>query len=119
MYVINYDILGNKDKETGDLKIKFQELLKIKFQVMVGDEIHFLKNDKALRSKAFVKIAKHIPTILGLSGTLILNRPEELINILKVINRFKEIFPDENYYRLRYCNANILNLVGILKTLVI
>jgi SWI/SNF-related matrix-associated actin-dependent regulator 1 of chromatin subfamily A len=105
VYVINYDILGNKDKETGDLKIKFQELLKIKFQLMVGDEIHFLKNDKALRSKAFVKIAKHIPTILGLSGTLILNRPEELINILKVIDRFKEIFPDENYYRLRYCNA--------------
>lgn len=105
VYVINYDILGNKDKETGDLKIKFQELLKIKFQVMVGDEIHFLKNDKALRSKAFVKIAKHIPTILGLSGTLILNRPEELINILKVINRFKEIFPDESYYRFRYCNA--------------
>lgn len=103
--VINYDILGNKDPKDGSIKIRFPDLMKIKFSLIVGDEIHFLKNSSSIRSKAFKKLTSKIPVVIGLSGTLILNRPSELVNILRVIKRFNEIFPDSMYYLQRYCNA--------------
>lgn len=34
-----------------------------------------------------------------------MNRPQELINILRILGRFKEIFPDSLYYLYRYCAA--------------
>lgn len=103
--VINYDALGMKSGR--GIKVKFPELLSIKFKAIVADEIHFLKNWKAVRSKAFMKIASKISIKIGLSGTVILNRPSELINILKVIGRFQEIFQDLDHYLYRYCNMKI------------
>lgn len=103
--VINYDALGMKSGR--GVKVKFPELLSIKFKAIVADEIHFLKNWKAVRSKAFMKIASKSPIKIGLSGTVILNRPSELINILKVIGRFQEIFQDLDHYLYRYCNMKI------------
>lgn len=101
--VINYDILAQRN--TDKTKIKFPELLKKKFKLVVADEFHLLKERTSLRSKGFKKIIKNIPNILGLTGTMVLNRPKELINLLKLLGRFDDLFPDSNYYNNRYCNA--------------
>lgn len=34
-----------------------------------------------------------------------MNRPQELINILEILGRFRELFPNLQYYLYRYCNA--------------
>lgn len=100
--IINYDLLGNKKNKT--IEVKFKELLVNKYKGIVADEIHFLKNPKSIRSKAFEKISTKIKVRLGLSGTIITNRPSELINILILLGRF-DIFPNYMYYIQRYCNA--------------
>lgn len=100
--IINYDLLGKKSGKSAD--VRFRELLIKKYKGIIADEIHFLKNYKSVRTIAFNKIVRKIPIILGLSGTVIMNRPSELISILSVIKRFK-IFPSMIYYMQRYCNA--------------
>lgn len=111
--VINYDLLG-KSKEKKILNkikkqvtVKFPELIERKYYAIVGDEIHFLKNRQSMRSQAFIQIASKISTRLGLSGTLIMNRPSELKNILRFLGRFKDVCPDSAYFDFRYCNAKI------------
>jgi len=93
-YIINYDIVG-----------KMEEMLKkMKFQVMILDEAHYLKNSKALRSKAINGLNKTIPHILALTGTPILNRPVEIFNILKMLS--PQNFGNYFDFVKRYCGAN-------------
>jgi SWI/SNF-related matrix-associated actin-dependent regulator 1 of chromatin subfamily A len=70
--IINYESL-----------IKHDVLLETKFSLIIGDEIHYCKNAKNKRSTAFYKIAKRAIKKLYLTGTPILNRPEELYDIIK------------------------------------
>src|SRR4030066_1237078 len=92
-YIINYDIVG-----------KMEEMLKkMKFQVMILDEAHYLKNPKALRSKAINGLNKTIPHILALTGTPILNRPVEIFNILKMLS--PQNFGNYFDFVKRYCGA--------------
>lgn len=112
--IINYELLGvsfpYKNKK-GEMKkrveIKFPELLQREYFALISDEIHVLKNPKAIKSKAFKLLAKNIDRVIGLSGTLILNRPSELQNILQLLNRYNDIFPDWEYFYYRYCNMKI------------
>lgn len=105
--IINYDFLCKKNKK-GDKEIhlRYRSLYK-KWALTVFDEIHLCKNEKAIRSKAVRKIAEKALHKIVLSGTLIQNRPQELINVLKILGQFKNIFPDEKYFKFRYCNARI------------
>lgn len=111
--VINYDSLGKKAGK--GVEVKYPELEEIKFNSIVADEIHFLKNNNSIRSRAFVKISKDIPMIIGLSGTLIMNRPSELLNILDVLKRRKEIVPNLFYFEERYCNRKLTSFGKDLK----
>ena len=95
--VINYDILPNKQEKyinTHD-KEKYREIPKtgwidyiveIKPKVLILDECHYIKNNKAKRTKAVKLLAKGIPHILALSGTPITNRPIEIYNSIKLID---------------------------------
>lgn len=103
--VINYDLLGKKDGK--GVQCKYPEIEDIKFNSIVADEIHFLKNANSIRSRIFLKISKEIPMVIGLSGTLIMNRPSELINILNIIRKKKEIAPNMFYFEERYCNRKL------------
>lgn len=112
--VINYDLLGNTTSyvnKKGEVKkrvgIKFPEFKDREYKAIVSDEIHFMKNSKAIRSKAFGLLAKNIEVVLGLTGTLIMNRPAELSNILNLIGHYKSLFPDWEYFNYRYCNMKI------------
>ena len=113
--VINYDILGKRvTKENGktSLEIRLDGMKNKSFSLVIADEIHFLKNRKSIRSKSFKKLIHKVPSVIGLTGTLIMNRPAELLNILMLIERIKEIAPDDQYHHYffeRYCNMKETN----------
>jgi len=89
--IINYDILHAWTE-----KIK-----KIRPQVMILDEVHYIKNNQAKRTKAVKKLGKFIPHVIGLSGTPIVNRPIEIYNAVNIIDR--TIFPSQWDYTEKYC----------------
>lgn len=103
--IINYDILGERglDKPTA----KFKELLKKRWASCVMDEIHFLKSEKALRTKMAKKIVKTVPHVWGLTGTLTQNKPADLIQPFTIIRRFEDIFSSTKEFKYRYCNAKM------------
>lgn len=103
--IINYDILGERglDKPTA----KFKELLKKRWASCVMDEIHFLKSEKALRTKMAKKIVKTVPHVWGLTGTLTQNKPADLIQSFTIIRRFEDIFGSTKEFKYRYCNAKM------------
>lgn len=92
IYIINYDIL-HKDS------IKW--IHKKKFDIIIADEAHNLKNGKTHRSKFFKKIKKNSGKVLLLTGTPSLNRPIELYNLLTILNYDISWFD----YIYRYCDA--------------
>ena len=91
--IVNYDVL----------KSWMGKLQEIKAQVLIIDEIHFVKNNKAQRTKAIKVLGKRIPHIIGLSGTPIVNRPIEAFNALKLID--DTVMPSFWHYANRYCGA--------------
>ena len=91
--IINYDILPTW----------LEQLQRIKPQVLVLDEIHYVKNNKTHRTKAVKALGKDIPHILGLSGTPIVNRPVEAYNAIKLID--PTAIPSFWEYTQKYCDA--------------
>lgn len=105
--VINYDILGERGLDKP--KAKHPQLLKKFWAACSFDEIHFLKSEKALRTKIAKKITSKIQHVWGLTGTLTQNRPAELIQPFKILRRFEELFGDSLEFKYRYCNARKTN----------
>lgn len=101
--VINFDIL--KERSTDKPKVKYKELLKKYWGSCIIDEIHFLKSEKAMRTRMTKKITKPIVHIWGLTGTLTQNRPLELVQPYQILRRFTEIFGDTLAFKFRYCDA--------------
>ena len=91
--VINYDILLSW----------VNELKKMNPQVLITDECHYYKSNKAFRTKAIKKLGKGIPHVIALSGTPIINRPVEAYNAIQLIN--PDIFPNFFSFTHTYCNA--------------
>ena len=97
--------------------VKHEDLLKkaTKWQSMVCDESHYLKNGKAQRTKAIRSIAKKINDIYLLSGTPITNRPAEFITQLQILRRLDEL-GGWGHFTARYCDAKQerfgLNIAG-------
>jgi superfamily II DNA or RNA helicase len=76
--VLNYDIL----------EAHLSQLVEREPQALVLDESHYVKNARAGRTKAALELAAALPEDalrLGLTGTPILNRPEELISQLRAL----------------------------------
>lgn len=103
--IINYDYLYKRGSSKEEIKLRYSRSLSKKWGTVILDEIHLCKNPKSLRSRSVKKIVKKSTKVLALSGTLIMNRPQELINVLDILGRFKEIFPSLHYFLYRYCNA--------------
>ena len=93
LIIINYDILFPW----------LETLKKIQPQALIFDEIHYIKNNQAKRTKAVKDLGKNIPHIIGLSGTPIINRPIEVYNAVKLIDN--TILPDFWSYAHKYCGA--------------
>jgi SWI/SNF-related matrix-associated actin-dependent regulator of chromatin subfamily A-like protein 1 len=81
--VLNYDILEPHS----------QRLAARGPMALVLDESHYVKNPAARRTKTAIALARRLPDDalrLGLTGTPILNRPEELISQLRAIGRLED-----------------------------
>jgi len=98
IYIINYDILDSWKTELRDLHAK----------VIVADELHYLKNTgtkkkPVKRTRAFQYLAKTIPHRIGLTGTLMQNRPIEIYTPVNLIS--PNFFGKRMHYAKKYCNA--------------
>ncbi len=98
--IINYDLIK---------KLKVQ-LIDYKAEIVVFDESHYLKNIKAQRTQAAKEIVRSIPKRLLLTGTPVLNRPNELYSQLSLID--DKTYPEKGFfkYALRYCNAHEISI---------
>lgn len=91
--IINYDILSKRKDQ-----LKAQG-----YDCIIFDEVHTIKNQKAARTKAALEIAKNLDGIVALSGTPILNRPNEFFTSLNMM--LPAMFSNYWTYAQRYCNA--------------
>ena len=101
--VINYDIIGKK-QGTG-ATVRFEELLTTEWKMIILDEAHFLKSSTSIRSKAAKKIAKENMIIQMLSGTVTMNKPIELWNLLVISRTDHFIADDWMHFITRYCGG--------------
>lgn len=90
--IINYDILSFWQ----------EELSKMKIQVLVLDECHYIKTRQAARTKTCKDLSKNIPHVIALSGTPITGCPVEFFPVLQIIN--KKHFSSFWRYAFRYCD---------------
>lgn len=74
-FIINYESIHNFEDEIKNANIN----------VVIFDEIHLIKNSKALRTKNTLKIVKNFEYKFGLSGTCILNKPIEMASQIDAI----------------------------------
>ena len=91
--IVNYDIL-TKHKAA---------LTAGRWDVAVLDEVHYIKNAKAQRTKAAIAIARKAKRIIALTGTPILNRPKELFTVLNLLDPAN--WPKFFRFAMRYCAA--------------
>ena len=110
--IINYDSLSKKiiedkgEEEVSKLILKYEGLEK-EWGCLVCDEIHYAKNSKSNRSKAIRKIAKKSKRKIGLTGTLVENKPSEIIHPLMIIENFNPHFRNWKFFVERYCDAKM------------
>lgn len=91
--IVNYDILWFwKDK-----------LKAYGFKTFIADESHALANPASKRTKAAVEICKGSPEFKWLmTGTVVTNRPTELIGQLETLDRLGELFVNPSTFKGRY-----------------
>lgn len=79
-----------------------------KWDLMVIDEAHYIKNYKSQRAICIHEIGKYANRKFALTGTPICNRPVELFGILKFV--CSEVWDKGGigfkYFSKRYCNAH-------------
>jgi len=91
VWIVNYDRL----KEVPE---------NVTFDFIIFDEAHYIKNEKAQRSKYASALAKKARHVLLLTGTPIANRPIELWHPLTLMGAEKQFGGFWNYAK-RYCGA--------------
>jgi len=82
-----------------------------KFDTLIVDEAHSIKNEKAGRTKGVRYLANSIPAngiIALMSGTLTPNRPSELLSPLKIIGRLDNVFGSRKEFLVKYCDYQLL-----------
>lgn len=115
IFIVHYEALVRKDNA--------EELARCPWEAVIFDEAHRLKNEKAQRSQAAYRIAysltegdntdyryvdeaRAIPNRMLLTGTPVLNRPIELLNLLKILGRVKDVAPKgSTWFKNRYCGG--------------
>jgi SWI/SNF-related matrix-associated actin-dependent regulator 1 of chromatin subfamily A len=74
------------------------------FKSIIVDEIHKCKNKQTLVSKLTLRLAHKKEMRIGLTGTLIPNRPRELFPQLAIIGQ-TQVFGNEKDFLNRYCEG--------------
>lgn len=86
--IINYDILKNfhkvKSRYNKDSDFYISPIDQAKFDLVIADECHYVKNLQSDRTKLFNDFAKKIKHRWLLTGTPITNRPIDFYNLLNL-----------------------------------
>jgi SWI/SNF-related matrix-associated actin-dependent regulator 1 of chromatin subfamily A len=101
--IINYDIIGKKQGKGAT--VKFDELIQNKWEMIIFDEAHFLKEKTSQRAIAAKRIASVEAKIQMLTGTAVMSRPVELWNLLVLAKRDHLIAKDWHQFITRYCGG--------------
>ncbi|MBT4407340.1 MAG: DEAD/DEAH box helicase [Euryarchaeota archaeon] len=91
--IINYDILSKRE----------EHLMAQGYDCIIFDEVHTIKNQKAARTKTALRLAEGVNGIIAMSGTPILNRPNEFFTSLNMM--MPATFSNHWTFAQRYCNA--------------
>lgn len=109
--ITNYDVLRvREEKQEGTQKplLVPEGLLALLIgrcpRAVVFDEFHYCKNPGARRTRAAALLAQGAEYRLGLTGTPILNRPNELIAPLKILGRLQD-FGGYRGFIAEYCGG--------------
>eukprot|EP00696_Hemimastix_kukwesjijk_P010331 gnl/Hemi2/23027_TR7710_c0_g1_i1.p1 gnl/Hemi2/23027_TR7710_c0_g1~~gnl/Hemi2/23027_TR7710_c0_g1_i1.p1 ORF type:complete len:780 (+),score=147.86 gnl/Hemi2/23027_TR7710_c0_g1_i1:118-2457(+) len=81
----------------------FESILSYKFQVIICDESHYLKNPKAQRTTKIMPLLQQARRVVLLTGTPALSRPIELYNQIHVVDH--SVFPNMKLFGNRYCDG--------------
>jgi len=94
LIVCNYDILS----------ARLSDIASVQPRVVVFDEIHLIKESKVQRAKAAKRLASlpSVESVVGLTGTPIINRPKELWHQVNVINPY--IWPNFFKFAMKFCD---------------
>lgn len=106
--IINYDILKNFHtvKKRGEKPIEeLTHILDEKFDTLIIDEAHYLKNHTSIRGSIVTDLVKKnaFENTWLLTGTPVANRPKDLYNLLKIIGH--PLSDNWQFYVKRYCDA--------------
>lgn len=103
IWIINYDLLVSRGKTSKVTISRLDQLLKVRFDLIVLDESHYIKNPSAGRTKAIRLLSQKIPHIVFLTGTPMLSKPAELFSTLNLLNPLEW----SSYYGFtkRYCDG--------------
>jgi SWI/SNF-related matrix-associated actin-dependent regulator 1 of chromatin subfamily A len=91
LLIINYDIIQDWLDIIRDFNPK----------TVIFDEAHYIKNPKALRTKAAIKIARKCKHVIPITGTPIENRPMEFFVLLNLV--LPELFSNRMQFGLNFC----------------
>lgn len=92
--IINYDVLGG-----------WMDTLKAaKLMTIILDEAHYIKTNKAQRTRNIKHLSRGVPHFIALSGTPFLNRPVEIYNAVNLIE--PGLFPNYMRFCERYCEGH-------------
>ena len=105
--ITNYDIIKNfhDPKKKDD-----SQILLSKFDLVIVDEAHYIKNATAQRTKLINDIVKNIDRIWLLTGTPMTSRPIDYFNLLSIID--SPVARNWMAYAIRYCQGYQFNVGG-------
>lgn len=90
--IVNYELVGRHHETLARRGLK----------ALVVDESHYVKNPRAKRTQVVRKLSTAIPRdglVLALSGTPVLNHPEELISQLRTLGRMEDFGTGASFKR--------------------
>jgi SWI/SNF-related matrix-associated actin-dependent regulator 1 of chromatin subfamily A len=105
--ITNYDIIKNfhDPKKKDD-----SQVLASKFDLVIVDEAHYIKNATAQRTKLINDIVKNTERLWLLTGTPMTSRPIDYFNLLSIID--SPVAKNWMAYAIRYCQGYQFNVGG-------
>lgn len=87
-------------------KSLIQDLIEVEFDTCIIDEAHNIKDRRSQAYKGIRQILteSHIPFVFPMTGTPILNRPQEFFTLLNLVDPIH--FHSERYFLIDYCQQN-------------
>jgi len=76
--IVNYDLLSNRQC--------WSELVSVKWDCIILDECHKIKNHKIKRTKAMYLLTPNTPRVVLMSGTPMQNSPDDLFPLMHIID---------------------------------